>query len=303
MKIQPLKPQSNTYTLIDSGDFQKLEQIGPYRVVRPAAQAVWKPTLGESDWKKVDAHFTRFSGGDGRWTINNHQMPKEWTIEVEANTFLVRLTDFGHLGIFPEQHSNWARLGGLIHGIVNAPMAAGKIKGDFSVLNLFAYTGGSTVACALAGAKVVHVDASKTSVAWARENANRSSPSELPVRWIVEDVQKFVGRELRRGSKYQGIILDPPSFGRGTNSEVWNIEEHLTGFLEQLSGVLADDFAFVLLSAHSQGYTPISLSNLMSICTAKTPGEISAEEMVVGEQASKRLLPSGASCLFVADRS
>lgn len=282
-----------SYQLLDTGNFQKLEQVGPYRVVRPAAQAVWRPRFPESEWRAADATFTRFSGGDGKWERRNRKLPENWKIAIpEIGHLVIRLTDFGHLGIFPEQHRNWARMGGLV------AERKGAIK-ELNVLNLFAYTGGSSLACAAAGAHVAHVDASKTSVAWARENAEASNLSDRPVRWLVDDVQKFVSREVRRGTKYHGIILDPPSYGRGPKGESWKIEEMLPPLLDDLKKLLADDYVFVLLSSHSTGYTPLALVNLLSeICDPKA-GSFESEEMVVAEEGSGRVLPSGASCLYV----
>ncbi len=279
------------YKLIDSGNFQKLEQVGPYRFVRPAAQAVWMPRLSDDVWKKADASFTRFSGGDGKWAIHNRNLPKKWTIQQGPVKLVISLTDFGHLGIFPEQDANWDKLHELI-------LERGKNR-DINVLNLFAYTGGSTLACATAGAKVVHLDASKTSVAWARENADASGAHDKPVRWIVDDVQKFVEREVRRGNKYQGIILDPPSFGRGTNNEVWQIEDHLVPLLDHLKKILAEDYLFVLLSCHSNGYTPMALQNLLLDIVSENDGSFDIREMIIAEEGSGRVLPSGASALFV----
>jgi len=284
---------SNDYKLIDSGNFQKLEQVGPYRIVRPAAQAVWRPRLDESQWRSVDATFSRFSGGDGKWTIHNRSLPKKWTIEQGPVKLTISLTDFGHLGIFPEQDSNWETLNQLI--------SKSRLNQEISVLNLFAYTGGSTLACATAGAKVVHLDASKTSVAWARENAEASGASDKPIRWIVDDVQKFVEREVRRGNKYHGIILDPPSFGRGSNNEVWQIEDHLVPLLDNLKQLLADDYLFILLSCHSNGYTPMALQNLLLQIVDAKKGRFEIGEMIVSEQESGRVLPSGASALYVRD--
>jgi 23S rRNA (cytosine1962-C5)-methyltransferase len=279
------------YKLIDSGDFQKLEQVGPYRIVRPAAQAVWKPRLDSEQWKSADATFHRFSGGDGKWTIRNPSLPKKWNIEQGPVKLVISLTDFGHLGIFPEQDANWE----ILHNLI----VKQKKDSEFNVLNLFAYTGGSTLACAAAGAKVVHLDASKTSVAWARDNAQASGLGDKPIRWIVDDVQKFVEREVRRGSKYRGIILDPPSFGRGANNEVWQIEDHLVPLLANLKQILADDFLFILLSSHSNGYTPLALQNLLLGIVNNQEGTFEVGEMIVREQDSGRVLPSGASALYV----
>jgi 23S rRNA (cytosine1962-C5)-methyltransferase len=280
------------YRLIDCGNFQKLEQVGPWRLVRPAAQAVWRPRLGNDEWQKVDAVFTRFSGGDGKWTIKNKKLPEQWTIDIASiGKLVIRPTEFGHLGIFPEQHPNWERMAKLVSERT-------KSGAELKVLNLFAYTGGSSLACARAGAQVVHLDASKTSVAWARENAEASGLGEKPVRWIVDDVQKFVAREVRRDSKYHGIILDPPSYGRGTKGETWNIETMLPELLDELKKILADDFSFILLSSHSNGYTPLALTNLLSDIVPADRGEFLAEEMVVREEGTSRVLPSGACCFF-----
>ena len=280
-----------TYTLLDSGNFQKLEQVGSARIVRPAAQAVWRPSLPEGEWRGADAIFTRFSGGDGRWERRNRKVPESWSIAMPGSgTFVIKLTDFGHLGIFPEQQSNWQTL----RDLVAKRRAAGH---ECNVLNLFAYTGGSTLACAAGGANVVHLDASKTSVAWARENAEASGLGDKPVRWITDDVQKFVSRELRRGSRYHGIILDPPSYGRGPKGEAWKIEEMLPPLLDELKQLIAPDFSFVLLSSHSTGYTPLALKNLLSDFATGKSSQFSAEEMIVTDQ-SGRALPSGASCLL-----
>jgi len=281
------------YQLLDAGDFQKLEQVGPYRLVRPAAQAVWRPSLDEKAWKDVDAVFFRHSGGDGRWELKSRKLPDDWRLDVEGlGQLVIRLTDFGHLGIFPEQHSNWAKLTKLVEG----HLVPGR---EFPVLNLFAYTGGSSLAAARGGAHVAHVDASKTSVAWARENAEASGLGDKPIRWLVDDVQKFIAREVRRGTRYRGIILDPPSYGRGPKGEIWKIETMLPPLLDDLKKLLADDYVFFLLSAHSEGYTPLALTNLVhGICDAKG-GTATAEEMVVRERGVGRALPSGASCLYV----
>ncbi len=320
------------YQLLDSGNFMKLEQVGPFRISRPSACAVWDPVLPETEWKKVDAEFKRFSDGNGEWKINNPEIKQPWAINVSDVTFNLKLTGFGHLGIFAEQEKNWLQLrdiiskrkskmkskrGSEMSSKVESEMPSGE---SFSVLNLFAYTGGSTLFAAAGGAEVVHLDASKSSVAWARENAASSKLEGCPIRWIVDDVQDFVQKEIRRGKKYQGIILDPPSYGRGSKNQVWKIEDHLLPLLKDLQKLMADDFSFMLLSAHSPGYTPISLENqLRQICGewrhslpgAATPaGAVShgggvgaavdrydSGEMLIRDKADKAL-PSGAYCLF-----
>lgn len=276
------------YELLDSGNFQKLERIGTFRIVRPSPQAVWAPT-DEKSWKNADAVYTRFSGGDGKWTVNNKKINQGFVIQIGPLRFTIKLTDFGHLGIFPEQAKNWETL----HHIVQA--AAPQ---KFQVLNLFAYTGGATLACASAGASVAHVDASKTSVAWANENATASQLKDAPIRWLVDDVKKFVAREVRRKSEYHGVILDPPSYGRGNNNEVWKIESDLPPLLKQLQTIMAKDWSFILLSAHSPGYTPQALKNILLQTFKNFDGTIIAEEMLIESNATPIVLPSGASCLF-----
>lgn len=276
----------NKYQLLDSGYFQKLEQIGPYKVVRQAPNAVWKPQLSKKQWQDVDAVFTRKSTGRGDWEILNKKLPEVWPIQVQGITFNIRLTSFGHLGIFAEQETNWNKLKEIIkNSNINS----------FKVLNLFAYTGGSSLACAQAGAEVVHLDASKTSNQWAKENANSSGLAESSIRYITDDVVSFVQREVRRGSKYHGIILDPPSFGRGDKKQVWKIEDHLIPLLDQLKQILESDYQFILLSSHSPGYTPISLENLLKEIMPKNSKYLS-EEMLIQDTTGKNL-PSGAYCL------
>lgn len=301
---------STTYQLLDSGHFEKLEQVGPYRLVRPALSAVWQPRLSKNDWLNYDARFERNSEGGGKWNIKNKALlaareeikeggPKFlWSIDIDGVTFNMKLTGFGHLGIFPEQKANWLKLREII-------MARTQQKKTVRVLNLFAYTGGSTLFSAAGGAEVVHLDASKTSVSWARENAESSGLGDRKVRWIVDDVQEFVARELRRGSKYEGIILDPPTYGRGAKNQIWKIEDHLVPLLNNLKALMSDEFQFLLLSSHSEGYTPLSLRNqALDACAdlrnAETATTI-AEEMTVIDQAG-RYLPSGASCLWIAQQ-
>lgn len=281
------------YQLIDSGNFEKLEQVGPIRLVRPSPQAVWPKRLDAKVWNKVDARFTRFSGGDGKWTIESKSMPKEWLVKIGSTTFTSSLTDFGHVGIFPEQFKNWGRIKELV------ATAAKKSKEPIQILNLFAYTGGSTLAAAAGGAHVVHLDASKTSVAWARENAAASKLENHPIRWIIDDAQVFVQREVRRKSRYHGIILDPPSYGRGAKGQTWKIEEHLVPMLEQLRELLHESPTFVLLSAHSAGYSPLVLQNLLLQLAGKRKVSFVPEEMVLPASGDGLPLPSGASCFLI----
>ncbi len=278
-----------TYQLIDSGEFMKLEQVGPYRLARPSAQAVWKRSLSEGEWKKADVTFERYSDGKGDWKIHNKSMKKIWDVEIAGLKMQMQMTGFGHIGIFAEQKANWISL--------METVAEFKKHGEVKVLNLFAYTGGSTLACAKAGAEVVHLDASKTSIEWAKENAKLSGLSESKIRWMLDDAAGFVKRELRRGNKYNGIILDPPSYGRGAKNQVWKIEDHLVPLLEDLHQLLDPQRKFVLLSCHSPGYTPTSLSNLLFDTMNAKPAQVSSGEMLIESQGQKAL-PSGAFAFF-----
>lgn len=305
-----LSTTNDVYRLIDAGDFQKLEQIGPYVIVRPSPQAPWPKRLPKSVWSKADAVFTRTSAQEGRWSIHNRKLPETWSINTGEFRMQIERTNFGHLGIFPEQHENWHRL----HMAISAwkgRSATSDQGAPIKVLNLFAYTGGASLACAAAGAEVTHVDASKTSVHWARENARLSGLETAPVRWIVDDVQKFVQRELRRGQTYQGIILDPPSFGRGPKGQLWKIEEHLNPLLADLAQLFDEKRgAFVLLSGHTPGYTPITLKNLLTSHLSRPhDAQCLLQEMVTpadsqdegGNQQgckAKTHLPSGSMCLL-----
>ena len=275
------------YRLIDSGEFEKLEQVGPFKLVRPSPQAVWSRSFPKGQWGDVDARFDRFSGGEGAWSVHNIDVKTPWSVEVDGIQVELQLTDFGHLGIFAEQRDNWRKTAELISG-ARAPV---------KLLNLFAYTGIQSLFAAAAGAEVVHLDASKTSVAWARRNAELSGLADKPIRWIVDDVQKFVSREIRRESHYDAIVLDPPSFGRGAKGQVWKIEEHLVPLLDQCRQLLSSRPLFVLLCSHSQGYTPIALKNLLTSALKGISGEFEFSEMTVTENHG-RALPSGACCLF-----
>lgn len=285
--------ETSTYRLIDSGRFQKLEQIGHYRLIRPASGAVWQPALPESEWSQADATFERHKGGDGVWKFRTKSEDAAWLVQSGAVAMQLRCTDFGHLGVFAEQQANWRRLTQLAE--VQRQILGRRPR----ILNLFAYTGGSTLAAAQGGAEVVHVDASKTSVAWARENASVSGLDGHPIRWIVEDVRKFVAREERRNSLYEGVILDPPSFGRGSKGQIWKIETDMTELLQQIKPLLNEELSFVNLSSHSQGYTPIALKNLLIHILGQTDGNCFAEEMIVPSECG-RSLPSGATCFWVS---
>lgn len=272
-----------TYTLIDSGNGRKLEQFGPFVLSRPCSQAVWAPLLNEAEWGKADAVFLR--EGDTKWTFHNAQSQKMWTIDVSGIAFKISPTDFGHLGIFPEQKPFWEW--------IQATIQKKKRTEPVQVLNLFAYSGGSTLAAARAGAHVCHLDASKGMVTWARENAALNQLTEAPIRWIVEDVGKFLQRELRRGRKYDAIILDPPSFGRGSQGEVFKIEEHLPDLLKNCRALLSDQPLFILFSCHTPGFTPIVMQHLLSQMMQGCRGKIDCGEMVLTGKNEVLAVPSG----------
>lgn len=281
----------DSYALIDSGNGRKLERFGPYIISRPASQALWLPKLPHDAWQKAHASLTR--EGERLWN-KCPDLPDSWQAEVSGVTFLLKPTDFGHLGIFPEQRSLWSWLSGAV--------AQSKRK-PAHLLNLFAYSGGATLAAAHAGAKVCHLDASKGMVAWARENAALNDLDKAPIRWIVDDVSKFLAREARRGTRYDAIVLDPPTFGRGSRGEVFKIEEQIIPLLQHCRALLSDDPLFVLLSCHTPGMTPTVLHHLLSQALEGYGGSIDSGEMVLTGQSSDVLpLPSGSFARWHRDQ-
>lgn len=265
------------YYLLDSGSGRKLERFGPYVIARPCAQAVWLPTLSEDEWNRADAQFTREP--DNRW-LKKKGLKEFWTIDVSGVRFKLSPTDFGHLGIFPEQAPFWEWI-------------AKTANPDMKVLNLFAYSGGSTLAAARGGAQVCHLDASKGMVAWARENAGFSGLESAPIRWITDDVNKFLAREIKRNSRYEGIILDPPSFGRGSHGEVFKIEEEINTLLKTCRELLSDHPKFILFSCHTPGFTPIAMEHLLGQAMQGLGGKIDAGEMVLSGEKGVLPVPSG----------
>ncbi|MEW6715034.1 MAG: class I SAM-dependent methyltransferase [Nitrospirota bacterium] len=270
------------YQLLDSGMGNKLERVGPYLLVRPSPQAVWSPSLPKERWQEADAVYIRSSTGGGKWEFRR-LLPEKWEIEYGGFRFAVKPTGFGHLGLFPEQIDSWEWISEKVK----------TAKREITVLNLFAYTGGSTLAAASAGASVCHLDASKGVVDWGRENAALSNLSGQSIRWIVDDAQKFISKEIRRGKRYDAVILDPPSFGRGAKGEIWKIEDDLTKLLNSCRELLSDDPLFVLLSCHSPGFTPLVLQNLLAEMMKKIKGKLSCAEMMLTEAESGRPLPCG----------
>lgn len=280
-----MQNNTNTYALIDSGYGKKLERFGSYLIARPAAQAVWNPNLSESEWQKADVIFTREN--DSKWIQQHQPLPESWCIETSGIRFKLASTDFGHLGIFPEQRPFWE----WIRATVQKAKAARN--SPVKVLNLFAYSGGATLAAAQGGAEVCHLDASKGMVAWARENAALNLLQDAPIRWITDDVLKFLARELRRMNRYDAIILDPPSFGRGSQGEVFKIDAHLPLILKQCRALLTEKPLFVLLSCHTPGWTPIVLNHLLSQAMQEIRGTIEMGEMTLTGQPRVFPLPSG----------
>ena len=274
------------YEIIDAGGGEKLERWGDVTLLRPDPQAVWPMGRGNA---KPDAHYIRSSSGGGHWEYNA-SLAESWTIRWRELTFLVRPTGFKHTGLFPEQAVNWAWMQDIIR---NAKLKSGEKP---RVLNLFAYTGGATCALASVGAEVVHVDAAKGMVAWAKDNLNQSGLSDKPVRFIVDDVMKFVLREQRRGRTYHGILMDPPSYGRGPGGEVWKLEENLYPFVKLCAGVLSDKPLFVLINSYTTGLAPSVLGYLLNILVAsKYGGKCTWDELGLPVTETGLALPCGAT--------
>ena len=269
------------YELVDSGLGQKLEKYGPYTFARPDPEALWNRSLTAKEWDNTDLKFIR-KGTRTQWIIKEG-VPKSWTVEFGGLTFSIKPTSFKHTGLFPEQLLNWQWMEEVIKNENR------KVK----VLNLFAYTGGASLAAARAGAEVCHVDGSKTAVARARENAELSGLSEAPIRWIVEDVILFLKREIKRGNKYDAIIMDPPSFGHGPKDELWKIEESFLGLMQLCKEILSDDPLFVLINGYTAGYSPITYQNNLMDMMTENKGSIEVGELTIKESNTQRLLPCG----------
>jgi 23S rRNA (cytosine1962-C5)-methyltransferase len=273
------------YELIDSGDGRKYERFGSYRLIRPCGQAIWRPQKGPSVWKEADASFDRLEGN--RWQLNA-PIPDNWHVTVSGMQFRLSTTDFGHLGIFPEQRDLWSWITFMLE---KARDMTGK---EISVLNLFAYSGGSTLASARSGAQVRHVDASKGMVKWARENAEINGLGNAPIHWIVEDVNRFLDREIRRSRRYDAVILDPPTFGHGRRKEIYKIDEELSPTLEKCRALLSDTPVFILLSSHTPHCTPIALTNFLRSITKDLAGScIEYGEMLLTGAPDVLPVPSG----------
>lgn len=272
------------YEVLDASAGEKLERWGDKILIRPDPQVIWNTKKSHPGWKSWDGYYHRSNKGGGEWEF---RIPSpEWSINYRNLTFNLKPFAFKHTGLFPEQAANWDWVSDIIK----------NSQGDFNVLNLFAYTGGATISAACAGAKVTHVDASKGMVSWARENAAASNLSEAPIRWLVDDCLKFVERELRRGHIYQGIILDPPSYGRGPKGEIWKIEDCIFDLVEKLCGLMDESSRFLLINSYTTGLQPAVLSYLIgSTVQKKLGGSVTADEICLPVTDSGLHLPCGAS--------
>jgi len=272
------------YEVLDTSGGEKLERWGKYMLVRPDPQVIWMTPKTHEGWQKKNGHYHRSTKGGGEWEFFN--LPEEWQIGYQDLKFNLKPFSFKHTGLFPEQAVNWDWFSSLIRH------AGQPVK----VLNLFAYTGGATLASAAAGASVTHVDASKGMVNWAKENALASGLHHAPVRWLVDDCFKFAERELRRGNKYQGIIMDPPSYGRGPKGEIWKIEESIWPFIELTAKLLSEDALFFLVNSYTTGLQPAVLSYMMNTAiTRHHGGSVDASEIGLPVRESNLVLPCGAS--------
>lgn len=267
------------YELLDSGNGKRMERFGSYTLVRPDPQAIWKPLLPLHKWEQVDAFYSKKGSFEG-WTKSN-DFPEKWEIKYEDLTVYAKLTPFKHTGIFPEQSVQWEWMKNKI----------GKSSREINVLNLFGYTGIASLICAKAGAKVTHIDASKPAITWARENQKLSGLDNLPIRWIPEDSLKFVEREIRRGNKYDAIIMDPPAYGHGPTGEIWDFYKHFPILLENCKRLLSDDPLFIIVNAYAISASSLMLKNMLLEVGSEECIEVG--ELALKESGSGRLLSTG----------
>ena len=276
------------YKIIDTSSGDKLESWGGKVLVRPDPQIIWKSPKRSDLWTKADGIYHRSSKGGGEWEYRK-RLPESWNIGYKNLKFIIRPTGFKHTGLFPEQAVNW-------------DFMADKIRNadrEIKVLNLFAYTGGATLACAEAGASVSHVDASKGMVQWAKENAASSGIADRPVRWLVDDCVKFVQREIRRGNRYDGIIMDPPSYGRGPGGEVWKLEEQLYSLVTLCKQVLSDNPLFFILNSYTTGLSPAVMEYLLGVLLQKDfGGKVSSDEIGLKVSDTGLVLPCGSTAIW-----
>ncbi len=282
-----LADQWTDFQLLDTSRGEKLERWGDTLLIRPDPQVLWDTPRGPL-WNQAAARYLRSQRGGGRWD-NPAMLTTQWEIGYKGLRFSIRPTGFKHTGLFPEQAVNWDLMGELIR-------RAGR---PIKVLNLFAYTGGATLACAAAGASVCHVDASKGMVTWARENAALSGLADRPIRWIVDDCQKFVEREIRRGNRYDGVVMDPPSYGRGPGGELWKLEESIYGLVDLCAGVLGDNPLFFLLNSYTTGLSPAVMEYLLGVTVARRyGGTVASSEIGLPVEATGYNLPCGSTAIW-----
>lgn len=279
--------QWKDYEVIDTSGGEKLERWGKYTLVRPDPQVIWNTPRTDRRWKSYDGRYARSASGGGKWSEN--RLPEHWQVCYGDLTFQVKPMNFKHTGIFPEQAVNW-------------DFEMEKIRGagrHVSVLNLFAYTGGATIACSAAGASVCHVDASKGMVAWARENAALSGLENRPIRWIVDDCLKFIRREIRRGNRYDGIIMDPPSYGRGPGGEVWQLEEQVYTLVEEAAKLLYEDSLFFLLNSYTTGLSASVMEYILGVVIRdRIGGQVSSDEIGLPVKSTGYVLPCGSTAIW-----
>ena len=275
--------QWQDYEVLDTSQGEKLERWGDYLLIRPDPQVIWNTPKELSGWKKCNGHYHRSSKGGGEWEFFG--LPKQWSISYRELTFNLKPFSFKHTGLFPEQAANWDWFSEKIK------QAGRPVK----VLNLFAYTGGATLAAAAAGASVTHVDASKGMVNWAKENAVSSGLGNAPIRWLVDDCKKFVEREIRRGNHYDGIIMDPPSYGRGPKGEIWKIEDMIHPFIQLCTELLSDDPLFFLVNSYTTGLQPAVLTYMLSTELKRFGGKVDSQEIGLPVKNTGLILPCGAS--------
>lgn len=276
------------YELIDCSGGERLERWGDIILIRPDPQIIWNTERKNPLWRKAHARYHRSSSGGGQWQVYK-KIPQQWALNYSDLVFNVKPMGFKHTGIFPEQATNWDFASDIIR----------NSDRQLSVLNLFGYTGCATLACLNAGAKVCHVDASKGMVQWAKENAQASNLADKPVRWLVDDCMKFVAREQRRGNKYDGLIMDPPSYGRGPGGEVWKLEEQLYSFVELCSTILSDDARFFILNSYTTGLPPSVMEYMLStILVKRFGGSVSSSEIGLPVTDSGLVLPCGSTAIW-----
>lgn len=278
------------YKLLDTYCGEKLECWGNVTLIRPDPQIIWKSDKLSDKWQSADAHYMRSKSGGGSWSVRN-EFPESWEISYNGLKFNIKPTGFKHTGLFPEQAVNWDFMQNLIKN-ANRPI---------NVLNMFAYTGGATLACAKAGASVCHCDAAKGMVQWARENAKLSALDDKPIRWIVDDCEKFVTREIKRGKKYDAIIMDPPSYGRGPNGEVWKLENSIYDLIALCKNVLSDNPLFFLVNSYTTGLSPSVMAFILQkVLVPEFNGRVSADEIGLPVETGG-VLPCGATAVWTAD--